>query len=89
MGKANRASPHQYYLIELHGCRVIWESQGKEIGTVVEVESTGGVDVLHVRRPDGNSEILIPLAQEICTRIDVASRTIVIDPPEDLLELNS
>ena len=81
--------PHHYYLCELHGCRVIWERQGKEIGTVAEVESTGGVDVLHVRRPDGKSEVLIPLAQEICTRIDLASQTIVIDPPEDLLDLNS
>ena len=80
--------PHRYYLCELHGCRVIWERQGQEIGTVVEVESTGGVDVLHVRRPDGKSEVLIPLAQEICTRIDLATQTIVIDPPEDLLELN-
>jgi len=81
--------PHHYYLCELHGCRVVWERQGREIGTVTEVESTGGVDVLHVRRPDGRSEVLIPLAQEICTRIDSASRTIVIDPPEDLLDLNS
>jgi 16S rRNA processing protein RimM len=79
---------HQYYLCELHGCRVIWERHGEEIGTVAEVESTGGVDVLHVRRPDGNSEVLIPLAQEICTRIDLASQIIVIDPPEELLELN-
>ena len=80
--------PHHYYLCELHGCRVFWERQGQEIGTVVEVEPTGGVDVLHVKRADGKSEVLIPLAQEICTRIDLASRTIVIDPPEDLLELN-
>ena len=81
--------PHHYYLCELHGCRVIWEREGREIGTVIEVESTGGVDVLHVRRPDGKSEVLIPLAQEICTRIDLASQTIVIDPPEDLLDLNA
>ncbi len=81
-------SPHHYYLCELQGCRVIWERQGREIGTVTEVESTGGVDVLHVRRQDGESEVLIPLAQEICTRIDLASQTIVIDPPEDLLDLN-
>ncbi len=80
--------PHHYYLCELHGCRVIWERQGREIGTVTEVESTGGVDVLHVQREDGKSEVLIPLAQEICTRIDLASRTIVIDPPEELLDLN-
>jgi 16S rRNA processing protein RimM len=80
--------PHHYYLCELHGCRVIWERQGREVGTVAEVESTGGVDVLHVRRPDGKSEVLIPLAQEICTRIDLDSQTIVIDPPEGLLDLN-
>ncbi len=81
--------PHHYYLCELHGCRVIWERQGREIGTVTEIESTGGVDVLHVTPPDGKNEVLIPLAQEICTRIDLASRTIVIDPPEDLVDLNS
>jgi 16S rRNA processing protein RimM len=80
--------PHHYYLCQLHGCRVIWERQGREIGTVADVEATGGVDVLHVNRQDGKSEVLIPLAQEICTRIDLASRTIVIDPPEELLELN-
>ncbi len=81
--------PHHYYLCDLQGCRVIWESQGRELGTVSEVESTGGVDVLHVRRPDGKSEVLIPLAQEICTRIDLAAHTIVVNPPEDLLDLNS
>jgi 16S rRNA processing protein RimM len=81
-------SPHHYYLFELQGCRVIWERQGREIGTVTEVEPTGGVDVLHVMRPDGKSEVLIPLAQEICTRIDIATQTIAIDPPEDLLDLN-
>lgn len=80
--------PHHYYLCELHGCRVVWERMGQEIGTVTEVESTGGVDVLHVKRPDGKSEVLIPLAQEICTRIDLAAQTIVIDPPEELLDLN-
>ena len=80
--------PHHYYRCELQGCRVIWERQGREIGTVTEVEPTGGVDVLHVMRPDGKCEVLIPLAQEICTRIDIATQTIVIDPPEDLLDLN-
>jgi 16S rRNA processing protein RimM len=79
---------HHYYLCELQGCRVIGERQGQEIGTVVEIEPTGGVAVLHVRRPDGKSEVLIPLAQEICTRIDLVSHTILIDPPEELLDLN-
>ena len=81
--------PHQYYLWELEGCRVVREGQGRqtEVGTVTEVESTGGVDLLHVATSNG--EVLIPLAQAICTKIDTQARTIVIDPPEDLLELNA
>ena len=34
-------------------------------------------------------EILIPLASEICTGIDVIARRIVVDPPEGLLDLNA
>ncbi len=79
---------HHYYLCELQGCRVVWERRGKEIGTVAEVEATGGVDILHVKRQDGKGDVLIPLAQEICTQIDLCARRIVIDPPEDLLEVN-
>jgi 16S rRNA processing protein RimM len=84
----SKLPPNHYYTCELRGCQVMIEREGKVIGTVTEVEPTGGVDVLHVRRGDGKGEVLIPLAQEICTRIDIASQTILIDPPEDLLELN-
>ncbi len=84
--------PHHYYLWELEGCRVVVEREGKrrDVGTVVSVEPTGGVDVLHieVRQSAGAQEVLIPLAQAICTRIDPATKTIVIDPPDDLLDLN-
>jgi 16S rRNA processing protein RimM len=81
---------HQYYVWELEGCRVVVERSGAahEVGTVTDVEPTGGVDLLHVATPRG--EVLIPLAQDICKRIDVKTKTktILIEPPEDLLELN-
>jgi len=79
---------HHYYVWELKGCRVVREHQGgwREVGTVTEVEPTGGVDLLRVATRRG--EALIPLAQAICTRIDTQAKTIVIDPPEDLLNLN-
>ena len=80
--------PHHYYVCELRGCRVVGVRDGREIGTVSEVEPTGGVDVLHVSLSGRKQEVLIPLAQEICTRIDLMSRTITINPPGDLLELN-
>lgn len=79
---------NRYYVNELQGCKVVTASDGREIGTIVEVEPTGGVDLLHVLRTDGKTEVLIPLAQEICKRIDPQTRTIVIDPPDDLLDLN-
>jgi len=82
---------HHYYVWELRGCRVVVEQEGRsrEVGTVTGVEPTGGVDLLRVA-PAGRAgnEVLIPLAQDICKRIDTEAKTIVIDPPDDLLELN-
>lgn len=82
---------HHYYVWELEGCRVVRELEGvpQEVGVVTSIERTGGVDLLHVARADGKSgELLIPLTQAICTRIDTPAKTILIDPPEDLLEIN-
>lgn len=79
---------HRYYVWELRGCRVIAERGGvtSEVGTVTDVEVTGGVDLLRVATTRG--EVLIPLAQAICTRIDTQAKIIVVEPPADLLELN-
>jgi len=43
---------------------------------------------LHVAAAGDKRELLIPLAETICTRIDTKARAIWIDPPEDLLDLN-
>lgn len=81
-----------YYVADLAGCRVMRQQGGRvqEIGTVTEVERTGGADLLHVESAGAKkSELLIPLAETICTRIDIEAKIIWIDPPEDLLDLNS
>ena len=82
-------SAGQYYLWELEGCRVVVQEAEAErtLGTVTGIERTGAADLLHVS--DGSREILIPLAEAICKRIDPAGKLIVVDPPEDLLDLNS
>lgn len=80
-----------YYWPEIEGCRVLMGRPEAriEIGIVTEVEPTAGVPLLHVSRTLPNEgEILIPFAQEICREIDPEAKRIVIDPPEDLLELN-
>ena len=74
-----------YYDWELEGCAVQLIT-GEIIGEVKAVLRTGGPDVLQIRSADGK-EGLIPLADEICIKIEPASKLIVIDPPEGLLDL--
>jgi len=78
-----------YYFWELEGCRVVRRAASGtvEVGRVTSVEPTPGVALLHVSTVKG--EVLIPLADDICTRIDPAAKTIWIEPPEELLDLNS
>jgi 16S rRNA processing protein RimM len=78
-----------YYVTDLIGCEVR-ERGGAAIGSVRDVQSTGegvaGTPVLVVDSPQG--ELLIPLAQEICVRVDVDARRIEVALPEGLRELN-
>jgi 16S rRNA processing protein RimM len=74
-----------FYREQLVGCRVVTEA-GFVIGEVVGVEGTVETSRLVVRGADG--EVLVPLAAEICVRVDPDRRTIVIAPIEGLLDLN-
>ncbi len=79
----------RYYITDLAGCEV-WESRGWRLGSVREVQRIGeevpGTPLLVVDTPDG--ELLVPLAEEICTRIDTTARRIEVVLPEGLRELN-
>ncbi len=77
--------PNSFYHHDLVGCRVETRA-GDRIGTVERVEGDGGASRLAVAT--GSGEVLIPLAADICVRVDVARKVVVIEPPEGLLELN-
>jgi 16S rRNA processing protein RimM len=74
-----------YYVSDLTGCEVC-EKDGAALGHVSEVQITGGTPLLVVDSSRG--ELLIPLAQEICVRVDTAARRIEVVLPEGLRELN-
>lgn len=76
---------HTFYDWELEGCSV-QSLTGDIVGEVESVLKTGGPDILLVRAADG-SERLVPLADEICIKVEPANKLIVIDPPEGLLDL--
>jgi 16S rRNA processing protein RimM len=78
-----------YYVNDLVGCEVR-EVEGRSIGRVRDVQATGehapGTPLLVIDAPEG--ELLIPLAQEICVRVDVPARVIEVNLPEGLRDLN-
>jgi 16S rRNA processing protein RimM len=77
--------PDTFYRHDLVGCRVE-TLDGRAVGIVGDVEGTLAGSRLLIEGPRG--EIQIPLANEICTTIDVRAKRIVVQPPEGLLELN-
>ena len=76
----------QYYVSDLLGCEV-WEAgAAAALGVVGDVEFPGGVPLLSVRTKEG--EVLVPLAAEFCTRIDIEAKRIEVALPEGLRDLN-
>lgn len=74
-----------FYCHELVGCTVE-TVDGQSVGIVRGVDRAVGGHCLVIEAPCG--EVMIPLAADICPTVDPASRRIVVDPPEGLLELN-
>ena len=85
----------RYYISDLIGCQVWEEGAASALGVVQDVQragedNRGGLPeswTLVVGSAAG--ELLIPLAAEICTRIDTATRRIEVRLPEGLRELNA
>jgi 16S rRNA processing protein RimM len=80
-----RLSGGLFYRHDLVGCRVT-TADGLVIGVVREVDGPLAGSCLVVETAGG--DVLVPLAAEICTIVDVVGQAIVIDPPPGLLDLN-
>ena len=81
------APPGRYYLSDLAGCRLEEKGSGRTVGRVSAViEGPAGV-LLEVEAAGG--QVLIPFAAAICVEIDVESRTIRVELPPGLEELNA
>ena len=83
-GDEQRLSEGEYYHRDLIGCEVVTES-GESIGRVTRIDGDRAATRLVVQ--SRRNELLIPLADEICT-VDLTAKRITVRPPEGLLELN-
>lgn len=60
---------------------------GERLGAVVDVLHLPHGDVLVVARADNGNEVLVPFVKAMVPEVDVAARTLVVDPPAGLLDL--
>lgn len=74
-----------YYQHQLVGC-VVETTGGVRVGVVTRVDGGVGGSLLTVDGPRG--EVLVPFAVDICVAVDVENKSIRIEPPDGLLELN-
>ncbi|MBU9764480.1 ribosome maturation factor RimM [Mycobacterium sp. TNTM28] len=78
--------PDEFYDHELEGLRV-QTVDGTPVGAVTEVLHTAAGELLSVKTEDGR-EVLVPFVSAIVTAVSRDTGTVVIDPPDGLLNLD-
>lgn len=65
----------------------IKESDGKVIGKVIEIDTNTENELFIVETPEGNT-VYIPLTEDFIEKMDEDTKTIIMNLPEGLLDLN-
>ena len=76
--------PGSYYYDQLEGLSVV-DTTGAPVGTLAHVYPRGGQDLYGVET--GHGLALVPATDAIVKSVDLDSKTMVIDPPQGLLEI--
>lgn len=76
----------EYYVSDIIGDAVLL-ANGQPVGKVRAVLETAGYSLMVVAR-EGRTDAMIPMVPEIVLSVDRAARSVVIDPPEGLLDIN-
>jgi 16S rRNA processing protein RimM len=75
----------EFYHTDLIGLEV-FDTGGQSLGRVKAVLNHGASDLLELVAPGKTGAILLPFTQAICPTVDLATRRIIADPPEGLIE---
>lgn len=76
-----REDPWSFWEFEIEGSTVL-DVAGNTLGTLSRIEKGKIDDLWVVSTRNGN--VLVPAVRQIVTSVDVATKTIVLDPPEGL-----
>lgn len=81
---AVRLSRDEYFIADLIDLRV-YDEEDKEIGTIVDVMSTGANDVYVINMIDGR-ELLLPAIKDCILQVDMENRRMKVHVLEGLLD---
>jgi len=70
----------EYYVEDLKGLKVV-DKDGKEIGTVLDVDNFGAGDIIDIKPPSGPS-FYIPFTDDIVLDVDFDTGTVTVELPE-------
>jgi 16S rRNA processing protein RimM len=85
LSDARKLDRGEYFLHDLEGLELI-DAAGKTRGVVKAVYEGGSGILLNVAGPNGEYDV--PFAEEICTKIDLKKKKIIVDLPEGLDDLD-
>lgn len=74
-----------YYIFQIIGLEV-YTVEGEYLGTVSDVQKTGGNDVYYVRHPKTGKEVLIPAVKEFIVDINLEEQKILVKTLPGLLD---
>ena len=83
--EARELGEDEYFLHDLAGLTLI-DADGRERGVVKEAYEGGSGILLSVKGPRGSYDV--PFASEICTKIDLEKKRILVSLPEGLDDLD-
>ena len=75
----------EFYHTDLVGLDT-FDPGGAPLGKVKAVQNHGAGDLLEIAPGPGIASVLVPFTQAIVPTVDLASRRIVLDPPEGLFD---
>ncbi len=80
-------SPEEMYLYDIIGYNIIIEQSEQCVGTLEAVQFPSEEQMLWVIRANAGYEILFPAVEEFIVSFDEEKQSVLINPPEGLLEL--
>jgi 16S rRNA processing protein RimM len=77
------------YIADLIGCTLVDGREQKEVGKITEVDRESTSTPLLVVKTSSGQEALVPFAKAFQPNFNLAEKTLTLNLPEGLLELNS